>query len=123
MDKPTVVSLFSGIGGIDLAFEQAGFNVTWANECDNFACITYRHNFPSYSLVEADVRELNEKTVPKADVIAAGFPCQPFSLMGKQQGFNDKRGNLFFEIIRIAKSVQPKIIFLENVRKIGRAHV
>lgn len=69
-------------------------------------------------LVEAGIRSADEKTVPQADVIAAGFPCQSFSVMGYQCGFNDARGNLFFEIIRIAKSVQPKVIFLENVRNL-----
>lgn len=118
MNNHTVVSLFSGIGGIDLAFEQAGFDVIWANECDKFACTTYRNNFSSGALVENDIRNVNEKAIPQADVVVAGFPCQSFSVMGYQRGFNDARGNLFFEIIRIAKSVQPKVIFLENVRNL-----
>lgn len=118
MDNPTIVSLFSGIGGIDLAFEQVGFNVIWANDIDIFACITYKHNFPKNCLVEDDIRNIDEKSVPQADVIVAGFPCQSFSVMGYQRGFNDARGNLFFEIIRIAETVKPKVIFLENVRNL-----
>lgn len=118
MDKPTVVSLFSGIGGIDLAFEQAGFEVVWANELDRFACVTYRHNFPQNCLVESDIRGVDKSSVPKADVIVAGFPCQSFSVMGYQRGFNDARGNLFFEIIAIAEHIKPKVIFLENVRNL-----
>lgn len=118
MNNPTVVSLFSGIGGIDLAFEQAGFKVVWANEIDKFACITYRHNLSNNALVEADIKSIDEKSVPQADVLVAGFPCQSFSVMGYQRGFNDARGNLFFEIVRIAKSVRPKVIFLENVRNL-----
>ncbi len=118
MNNPTVVSLFSGIGGIDLAFEQAGFKVVWANEIDKFACITYRHNLSNNALVEADIKSIDEKSVPQADVLVAGFPCQSFSVMGYQRGFNDVRGNLFFEIVRIAKNVRPKVIFLENVRNL-----
>lgn len=118
MNNPTVVSLFSGIGGIDLAFEQAGFKVVWANEIDKFACITYRHNIANNALEEADIKSIDENSVPQADVLVAGFPCQSFSVMGYQRGFNDSRGNLFFEIVRIAKSVRPKVIFLENVRNL-----
>ena len=118
MVKPTVISLFSGIGGIDLAFERAGFDVIWANELDGFACATYRRNFPGKILVEADIRDIVADTVPKADILVAGFPCQSFSVMGYRRGFNDARGNLFFEIIRIAETVKPKIIFLENVRNL-----
>lgn len=118
MGKPTVVSLFSGIGGIDLAFEQAGFKVVWANDIDKFACTTYRLNLSPEVLTEGDIKCIDEKVIPQADVLAAGFPCQSFSVMGYRRGFNDARGNLFFEIVRIAKSVQPKIIFLENVRNL-----
>lgn len=114
----TVVSLFSGIGGIDLGFIQAGFEVIWANELDKYACITYRHNFGSNALVEGDIRSVNATVIPKADVIVAGFPCQSFSVMGYQHGFSDPRGNLFFEIARIAYTMKPKIILLENVRNL-----
>lgn len=118
MNNPTVISLFSGIGGIDLAFSQAGFNVIWANEKDKDACITYRMNFPKTNLVEEDICKINAETLPKADVLVAGFPCQSFSLMGYKRGFKDSRGNLFFEIARVAKVVKPKIILLENVRNL-----
>lgn len=111
----TVGSLFSGIGGIDLAFEQAGFKVTWANEFDKDACKTYRHNFPDTELYECDIRQLDFNTLGKVDIIAAGFPCQPFSVCGKQEGFKDNRGNLFFEIMRAVDCIHPDIIFLENV--------
>ena len=84
-----VGSLFAGIGGIDLAFEQAGFKITWANEIDAAACKTYRHNFPNTKLIEGDVRNLNAKTLEKVDVLTAGFPCQSFSVSGNQKGFKD----------------------------------
>lgn len=108
-------SLFAGIGGIDLAFEKAGFEIAWANEIDAAACKTYRHNFPNAKLIEDDIRNLDAKTLEKVDVLTAGFPCQSFSVCGNQKGFNDSRGNLFFEIMRIADELQPQIIFLENV--------
>lgn len=114
----TVVSLFSGIGGIDLGFIQAGFEVIWANESDKYACVTYRHNFGRNTLVEGDIKSVNASDIPKADIIVAGFPCQSFSLMGYQHGFKDPRGNLFFEIARIANTMKPKIILLENVRNL-----
>lgn len=113
--KPKVCSLFAGIGGIDLAFEQAGFEVIWANEIDRDACKTYRRNFPNTVLVEDDIRNINAENIPDFDVLTAGFPCQSFSVCGNKKGFNDDRGNLFFEIMRISDEKKPSIIFLENV--------
>ena len=110
-----VCSLFCGIGGIDLAFENAGHEVVWANDNDKFACMTYRHNFPKVNLVEADIRSVNKSSIPDCDIVTAGFPCQPFSICGNQKGFNDDRGNLFFEVGKVIDAKQPKIIFLENV--------
>ena len=110
-----VASLFSGIGGIDLGFQQAGFDIVWANEFDKDAAKTYRYNFGPNHLVEADIRKVDPNTIPDFDVLVAGFPCQPFSIMGFKKGFNDPRGNLFFEIARIAEAKLPKVIFLENV--------
>ena len=112
---PSICSLFSGIGGIDLGFVQAGFDVAWANEMDAAACKTYRHNFPGAHLVEADIRKINVRDIPDFDVLTAGFPCQPFSIAGLQKGFKDRDGNLFFEITRIIDAKRPKVVFLENV--------
>lgn len=110
-----VASLFSGIGGIDLGFIQAGFNVIWANEFDHNAAITYRVNLGSEYLVESDIKCVDAKAMPNFDILVAGFPCQPFSIAGRKKGFADPRGNLFFEIIRILKEKKPPIVFLENV--------
>lgn len=110
-----VCSLFSGIGGIDLGFVQAGFDIVWANEFDSAACKTYRYNFKNCCLVEEDVRKISANNIPDFDVLTAGFPCQPFSIAGRQKGFEDKRGNLFFEITRIIDKKRPKVVFLENV--------
>lgn len=114
-DKSKVCSLFAGIGGIDLAFLQAGFEIVWANEYDKDACKTYRKNFDKTTLYECDIRKINALKVPDFDILTAGFPCQPFSICGNKKGFKDERSNLFFEIMRIVDMKQPKIIFLENV--------
>ena len=110
-----VCSLFSGIGGIDLGFRQAGFDIVWANEFDKDAAHTYRRNLGGNHLVEKDIRTVDANSIPDFDVLVAGFPCQPFSTAGKQKGFQDPRGNLFFEIARIVEAKKPSVVFLENV--------
>ena len=110
-----VCSLFCGIGGIDLAFEQAGHEIVWANDKDKYACSTYRYNFPYVCLVEGDIRKVDKENIPDFEILTAGFPCQSFSVCGKQKGFADERGNLFFEIGKVIDAKNPKIIFLENV--------
>lgn len=112
---PSVCSLFSGIGGIDLGFIQAGFDIVWANEMDAAACRTYRHNFPNTNLIEGDIKRIATSDIPDCDVLTAGFPCQPFSIAGLQKGFKDRDGNLFFEITRIIDAKRAKVVFLENV--------
>lgn len=112
---PSVCSLFSGIGGIDLGFIQAGFNIAWANELDSAACRTYRHNFSNANLIEENIKKVVASDIPDFDVLTAGFPCQPFSIAGLQKGFKDRDGNLFFEITRIIDAKRPKVVFLENV--------
>ena len=112
---PTVCSLFSGIGGIDLGFQQAGFDIVWANEVDSAACKTYRYNFENAPLVEGDIHRISAENIPEFDVLTAGFPCQPFSIAGLQKGFKDRDGNHFFEITRIIDAKRPKVVFLENV--------
>ena len=98
-----------------MGFANAGFKVLFANEIDKYACETYRLNFSGCNLIEGDICALDAGILPRVDVLCAGFPCQPFSVCGKQLGFGDKRGNLFFEIMRIADCLQPQLIFLENV--------
>lgn len=110
-----VCSLFSGIGGIDLGFIQAGFQIVWANEFDKDAARTYKHNFGSEHICEKDIRNVQVEDITDFDVLVAGFPCQPFSVLGKQRGFDDPRGQLFFEIARIVKEKRPQVVFLENV--------
>lgn len=107
--------MFAGIGGIDLAFEQAGCQVVWANEIDKYACKTYRLNFGEDYLVEDDIKNVSTKDIPQFDILTAGFPCQAFSSVGLLKGFDDPRGNLFFEVIRVVKDIKPRVVFLENV--------
>lgn len=113
-----VCSLFSGIGGIDLGFQQAGFEIVWANEYDHDAATTYRANFGNQHLCECDIRKVDPHSIPSFDVLVAGFPCQPFSIVGRQKGFDDPRGNLFFEIGRVVDVKRPSVIFLENVENL-----
>ena len=115
-----ICSLFAGSGGIDYAFEMAGCRTIWANENDPDACKTYRLNFPEVHLAEEDIRSVSAKDIPDFEILTAGFPCQPFSCIGEERGFADSRGNLFFEIMRIVETKQPKAIFLENVANLVR---
>ncbi|UUZ92338.1 DNA (cytosine-5-)-methyltransferase [Paenibacillus sp. P25] len=119
----TVGSLFAGIGGFCRAFKNEGFKVTWANELDPYACQTYKHNYPETRLYEKSVEDLSviSDNLEPVDILTAGFPCQSFSLAGNKLGFEDPRGKLFFEIIRLLKEFgrnKPKIIVLENVRNL-----
>lgn len=110
-----VCSLFCGIGGIDLGFIQASFEIVWANEFDEDAARTYRYNFKDCNLVVKNIKKVNIDTIPDFDVLTAGFPCQPFSSAGMQKGFQDTRGTMFFEIVKVVENKRPKVIFLENV--------
>lgn len=111
----TVGSMFAGIGGICLGFKQNGCTLIWANEIDKYACKTYRLNFGDSYLVEGDIQKIDTKDIPKFDILTAGFPCQAFSSVGLLQGFDDPRGNLFFETARVINAVKPRVVFLENV--------
>ncbi len=112
-----VGGLFGGIGGIELGFQQAGFEIVWANEIDKNACITYRLNH-NHKLFEKDLNELSTDEVEKIDILTGGFPCQAFSIAGYQKGFGDDRGNIFFEILRFIDDLEPQIVFLENVKNL-----
>jgi len=112
-----VGGLFAGIGGIELGFKKAGFEISWANEIDKNASITYRHNH-KHKLFEKDLKDLKTSEVSPIDILTGGFPCQAFSIAGQQKGFHDDRGNVFFEILRFIDDLKPKIIFLENVKNL-----
>ena len=118
-----VASLFAGIGGICYGFKQAGAQIVWANEIDRDACKTYRHNFGGEYLAEGDIKKVHPSDIPDIDILNGGFPCQAFSVAGYRKGFEDERGNLFFEIERILKAKMPRAILLENVKNLeGHDH-
>lgn len=117
MQNNRFIDLFAGIGGIRLAFEQNDFKCVFSSEMDKFAAKTYEANFNEVPF--GDITKIHEKDIPEFDVLAAGFPCQPFSLAGKQKGFDDEiRGTLFFDIVRILKYHKPKAFLLENVKNL-----
>jgi len=92
------------------------FNCVWANDFDKYACQIYRKNFGDKELVEADISTVNVNSIPKHQLLTAGFPCQAFSIAGKRKGFQDTRGTLFYHIIRVAEAKRPKLLLLENVK-------
>ena len=114
--KYRVVSLFAGIGGFDIGFENAGFDIIWANDLDKYACETYKANVGE-NIVCDDIRNQLDN-IPDHDILIGGFPCQPFSTLGKLKGFEDDRGTLFFYIKKIAQEHDTKILVLENVKNI-----
>ena len=112
-----VGDLFAGIGGIALGLKNAGFDIAWANEIDDKASITYRTNF-KHPLYECPIQDLDPNKLPKVDMLAGGFPCQAFSIAGYRKGFEDNRGTLFFEIMRLVDVLNPNYLFLENVKNL-----
>lgn len=110
-----LVSLFTGAGGLDLGFKKAGFDVTWANEYDSSIWETFEHNFPETKLDKRSIVDVPVSEIPFADGIIGGPPCQSWSEAGAGRGINDKRGQLFFEYIRILKGKQPSFFLAENV--------
>ena len=103
-----IISLFSGAGGLDLGFEKAGFTIAMANEYDSSIWETYEKNHKT-PLIRGDIRDINDAFFPNdIDGIIGGPPCQSWSEAGSLRGINDKRGQLFYDYIRILKKKQPK---------------
>lgn len=120
-----ILSLFSGIGGLDSGFIDAGYNIVWANDFDKYAVETYKANYEN-KIVLGDINSIDLSALPSFDVLIGGFPCQPFSMMGSERGFEDARGTLFFRIAEIVQhkidnNEKPRLIVLENVRTL-RTH-
>lgn len=112
--------LFAGVGAFSIGLRKAGFRSVWANELDADACATFKYNHSDTRLIEKDIRRLSVASdlLEPVDVLTAGFPCQPFSAAGERQGFEDDRGNLFFEIVRILQEfggLRPRVLLFENV--------
>ncbi len=112
---PKIVSLFAGAGGLDLGFEKAGFSTIWANEFDKSIWTTFEYNFPKTKLDKRNITDVLPEELPDCDGIIGGPPCQSWSEAGAGRGIKDKRGQLFFDYIRILKVKQPKFFLVENV--------
>lgn len=110
-----VVSFFAGAGGLDLGFEKAGFEIIWANEYDKEIWETYELNHKKTVLDRRSIVDIPSEEVPDCDGIIGGPPCQSWSEAGSLRGLKDKRGQLFFEFMRILADKQPKFFLAENV--------
>jgi DNA (cytosine-5)-methyltransferase 1 len=112
--KLKAIDLFAGIGGMRLGFTKAGFEIVYSNDFDRHACQTYRANFGGID--ERNIADVEVDQIPDFDVLLGGFPCQPFSMIGKRKGMKDERAKSFFHIIRILSVKQPRAFVLENVK-------
>lgn len=114
-----IVSLFSGVGGFELGIKNSNLegNIVFSSEIDKHATLSYLSNFDDNNL-KGDITKIDEKDIPDHELLVAGFPCQAFSIAGKQKGFDDIRGTLFFDVARILKEKQPKYFLLENVKNL-----
>jgi len=123
MEKPTVISLFSGGGGLDLGFEQAGFKTKVCVEIDKYCCATLRRNRRAWKVIERDINSVSSREildtagldVGEATVVMGGSPCQSFSTLGKKKALEDPRGRLIREFIRVVEDTQPTAFVFENV--------
>lgn len=112
------IDLFAGIGGFHYAMNSYGAKCVYASEWDEQASMTYKTNH--HCDVDGDITKVDEKNIPCHDILCGGFPCQAFSISGKQKGFEDTRGTLFFDIARIVAHHHPKVLFMENVKNLLR---
>jgi len=110
------IDLFAGIGGIRIGFKKAGFNCVYSSENNPECRRTYKRNFGEWP--DGDITKVDENSIPDHSVLTAGFPCQPFSAAGRKRGFDDTRGTLFFDILRILSKKQPDVFLLENVKNL-----
>ena len=114
--KPSVVGLFSGCGGLDLGFKQAGFDILWANDFDKDSVETYKNNIGDH-IVLGDITKISSKEIPSNfDVLLGGFPCQGFSVANSKRSMKDERNFLYLEMLRIIKDKKPKFFVAENVK-------
>lgn len=110
-----IVTLFSGCGGLDLSFHQLGFNIVWANDFEKKACETYALNIGEH-IVHEDITKIEVSSIPDADLILGGFPCQDFSMIWKREGIETERGNLYKNFVNIVSGKNPKMFVAENVK-------
>jgi len=110
----TAIGLFCGCGGLDLGFQLAGYEILYANDFDKSVKETYAQNIGPIEI--ADICKVDKNLLPRADIILAGIPCQPFSNAGNRGSINDARGGLFNEVVKLLKIQKPKVVLFENVR-------
>ena len=112
----TVGGLFSGIGGIEIGFKNAGFKILWSNEFDENCNKTFKNNL-NHKLYSESITDINFKKIKPVDVLVGGFPCQAFSVAGYRKGFKDERGNLFFQICRAIEELKtkPKVLMFWEI--------
>lgn len=113
--KPKLLSLFSGCGGLDLGFKQAGYDIVWANDFMHWACQTYKRNFGDH-IYEGSIEDVDFESLPDCDIITGGFPCQDFSMLWKRGGLTTERGNLYTYFVKAVEVKKPKIFIGENVK-------
>lgn len=119
--KPKLLSLFSGCGGLDLGFVQAGYEVVWANDFEHWSCQTYKKNFGDH-IHEGSIVDVDFSKVPDCDIMTGGFPCQDFSMISKRGGLETDRGNLYKHFVRAVDEKKPKVFIGENVKGILSAN-
>lgn len=118
-EKYSADAFFAGVGGIELGFKATGkFRIVYANEFDKNACKTYTENNPDTPLDNRDIHAVKANEIPDANIIMGGFPCQAFSIAGYRKGFEDDRGDLFFEMLRMINAKHPRVVFIENVKNL-----
>ncbi|MEG4963506.1 MULTISPECIES: DNA cytosine methyltransferase [unclassified Microcoleus] len=113
--KPRLISLFSGCGGMDLPFHQAGFEVVWAIDSNPYACKTFRRNIADV-IINDSIENIDIAQVPEAEICIGGFPCQDFSLIWKRPGLEGTRGNLYTYFLDFVNKKKPKAFVAENVK-------
>jgi DNA (cytosine-5)-methyltransferase 1 len=113
-EKLKVADFFAGIGGLGLGFKKAGFEIVYANDFNKNSCTTYQVNLGDIEC--NDIKNIDADQLPDFDVFLGGFPCQPYSMIGKRLGLSDERGKVFFQIIRILNAKRPRAFVLENVK-------
>lgn len=116
-ERLSVVSLFSGAGGIDLGLKQAGLDIVWAVDNDPDSVETYRKNIGDH-IICADITDVRSEDIPKADIVIGGFPCQGFSMANRYRNTEDTRNTLYLEMLRIIRDLKPKWFIAENVKGI-----
>lgn len=118
------VALFAGCGGLDLGFENSGFEIIWANDNNKKVEATYKYNHKKTELIIKSIADIKSEEIPDCDIIIGGPPCQSWSLAGSMKGKEDSRGQLFYEYVRIIKDKRPKAFVAENVKGIvSKAHI